>query len=700
MSGFRPARSDQGDRSVVRRLARSFGLLIGLVAFTGVAALTGALLQHSALDDLTHRVVPTQEANLRLRGELADSSRRMDAYLLTGDPAQLAAFLGSRNDFQGPLAEAFTHAPAGARPYLSAQERPIQDYLRITDQVQTAVPGSPGAAALAAAAQVPYDAFEATNAEMDGRLTHEADELSARADLILWSTGAATCALLVLATVLTLIAVLHTVRAITRPLAGIRTVLGRLAQGDHGARAPDHGPAEIRAVAHAVNMLADENDRLRRLDAERDRLAAAARQAGIGIRSGLDLDQILDEAVRGLGEALRADHVLVLLAGDDGGADVPVVRAWNTDRGILPSEEVLRLPPAPAEIIREHYAQDTSWSVDDIRPYLASGAALPGAPGSFGTVGPPPEVRAALTATGVVALLVSPFGSGTEAMGAVILCRCRPGDVWLPMEVEAVESIGAGLGRAVRQSRTYRQETELVDRLKALDKAKNDFLSTVSHELRTPLTSIVGYVELLANDSGPLSDGQRHMVEVVDRNSARLRNLIEDLLTISRIESGAFTSERLPVDLRQLVNSSVEAIRPAAMAVPVTLSQLPAEDDLVVLGDVHQLDRVLMNLLTNAVKFTPPGGLVTVSTSRGDGEAVLTVGDTGIGIPEKDQKDLFHRFFRASNATELAIPGTGLGLAIVRSIVTNHEGRLEIHSAEGEGTTVIAHLPLLPDTPG
>ncbi|PBC71156.1 HAMP domain-containing protein [Streptomyces sp. TLI_235] len=700
MSGFRPARSDRRDRSVVRRLSWSFGLLIGLVVLTGVVALTGALLQHSALDDLTHRVTPTQEANLRLRGELADSSRRMNAYLLTGDPAQLAAFLSSRNDFRGPLTEAFTHAPADARPYLSAQERPIQDYLRMTDQVQTATPGSPGAAALAVAAQVPYDAFEATNAELDGRLTHDADELSDRADLIAWSAGAATCALLVLATVLALIAGLHTVRAITRPLAGIRTVLGRLAQGDHGARAPDRGPAEVRAVAHAVNVLADENDRLRRLDAERGRLAAAARQAGIGIRSGLDLDQILDEAVRGLGEALRADHVLVLQADDGGGPDVPVVRAWSADRDSLPSEELLRLPPAPAEIIREHYAQDTSWSVDDIRPHLASGSALPGAPGSFGTTGPPPEVRAALTAMGVVAVLVTPFGSGTEAMGAVILARCRPGDVWLPMEVEAVESIAAGLGRAVRQSRTYRQETELVDRLKGLDKAKNDFLSTVSHELRTPLTSIVGYVELLANDSGPLSDGQRHMVEVVDRNAARLRNLIEDLLTISRVESGAFTSERLPVDLRQLVNSSVEAIRPAAMAVPVTLNQVPAEDDLIVLGDVHQLDRVLMNLLTNAVKFTPPGGLVTVSTSRGDGEAVLTVGDTGIGIPEKDQKDLFHRFFRASNVTELAIPGTGLGLAIVRSIVTNHEGRLEIHSAEGEGTTVITHLPLLPDTPG
>ncbi|MEV7180307.1 ATP-binding protein [Kitasatospora sp. NPDC093679] len=446
--------------------------------------------------------------------------------------------------------------------------------------------------------------------------------------------------------------------------------------------------------------LADENDRLRRLDAERDRLAAAARQTGMGIRSSLDLDQILDEAVRGLGEALRADHVLVLLAEDDSGPAVPVVRAWSTNRGSLPPEELHRLPSAPAKTIREHYAQDTSWSLDDIRPYLASGAALPGAPGSFGTVGPPTDIRAALTAIGVVSLLVTPFGSGMEAMGAAVLCRCRPGDVWLPMEVEAVESIAAGLGRAVRRSRTYRQETELVDRLQALDKAKNDFLSTVSHELRTPLTSIVGYVELLANDSGPLSDDQRHMLKVVDSNAARLRNLIEDLLTISRIESGAFTSERLPIDLRRLVNSSVEAIRPAASAVPVTLRQVPAEDDLIVLGDAPQLDRVLMNLLTNAVKFTPPGGLVTVSTCCRNGEAVLTVGDTGIGIPEKDQKDLFHRFFRASNATERAIPGTGLGLAIVRSIVTNHEGRLEIRSTEGEGTTVTARLPLLPDVPG
>jgi len=114
----------------------------------------------------------------------------------------------------------------------------------------------------------------------------------------------------------------------------------------------------------------------------------------------------------------------------------------------------------------------------------------------------------------------------------------------------------------------------------------------------------------------------------------------------------------------------------------------------VVSGDEDQLDRVMMNLLSNAVKFTPPGGRVTVSASRDNGTAVVRVADTGIGIPDKDKKDLFNRFFRASNAVRAAVPGTGLGLSIVRAIIANHGGDLDFQSREGGGTTVTIRLPL------
>ena len=114
-------------------------------------------------------------------------------------------------------------------------------------------------------------------------------------------------------------------------------------------------------------------------------------------------------------------------------------------------------------------------------------------------------------------------------------------------------------------------------------------------------------------------------------------------------------------------------------------------------GDSGQLDRLVMNLLSNAVKFTPEGGSVSVGTGCDGGLAVLQVSDTGIGIPERDRKELFTRFFRASNAVEESIPGTGLGLAIVRTIVANHHGDLDMTSLEGNGTTVTVRIPLLAD---
>jgi signal transduction histidine kinase len=219
----------------------------------------------------------------------------------------------------------------------------------------------------------------------------------------------------------------------------------------------------------------------------------------------------------------------------------------------------------------------------------------------------------------------------------------------------------------------------------------------VSHELRTPLTSIAGYVEMLRDlHPGPLTAAQDQMLETVDRNAARLRHLIEDVLTLSKIEAGAFKSVMQPVDLADIVAAAVAALQPAAAVKGLALRWERPGQGLAVSGDPGQLDRLLMNLLSNAVKFTPEGGRIQVGTAAEGAQAVLTVADTGIGIPERDQKELFSRFFRASNAVDRSIPGTGLGLAIVRTIVDNHGGELTVTSQEGNGTTVTARLPLLP----
>ncbi|MEV6493398.1 ATP-binding protein, partial [Actinoplanes sp. NPDC051633] len=237
------------------------------------------------------------------------------------------------------------------------------------------------------------------------------------------------------------------------------------------------------------------------------------------------------------------------------------------------------------------------------------------------------------------------------------------------------------------------RERHLVSRLQDLDTAKTDFMSTVSHELRTPLTSISGYLELMLDEeAGDLDPPQRRMLEVIARNTRRLRELIEDMLILSKIEAGDFRISKREVELAALVDNALAAIEPVAAKASVGL-HTEVYGPLCLHADPEQLDRVLMNLLSNAVKFTPADGTVTVRAVREQDEIVITVADTGLGIPEAEQQALFARFFRASNAIHLAIPGTGLGLAIVRTIVENHGGTIAVDSTEKVGTTVTVRLP-------
>jgi two-component system phosphate regulon sensor histidine kinase PhoR len=151
------------------------------------------------------------------------------------------------------------------------------------------------------------------------------------------------------------------------------------------------------------------------------------------------------------------------------------------------------------------------------------------------------------------------------------------------------------------------------------------------------------------------------------------------------------------VDLAEVILGAAEAVRPSVLAGELTLTLDNASSELMVHGDASQLDRVMINLLSNAVKFTPKGGRIEVASCAEESTAVISVTDTGIGVPGGDQKELFSRFFRASNATGRSIPGTGLGLAIVRMIVVNHGGDIDLQSREGAGTTVTVRLPLLAD---
>jgi signal transduction histidine kinase len=231
------------------------------------------------------------------------------------------------------------------------------------------------------------------------------------------------------------------------------------------------------------------------------------------------------------------------------------------------------------------------------------------------------------------------------------------------------------------------------ERLRELDRMKDDFVASVSHELRTPLTSIQGYLELvLDGEAGEVTAEARRFLSVVARNVGRLERVVGDLLFVAQATAGMIAFESSPVDLRELAREAVEAARPHAMEKGVELrGECEAVPQLE--ADGARLGQVLDNLLSNAVKFTPAGGHVLLRTSARPGQALIEVVDDGMGIPPEEQARLFERFFRTESATNAAIQGTGLGLGIVQAIVTAHGGEVSVDSEVGRGTTVRVLLP-------
>jgi PAS domain S-box-containing protein len=237
------------------------------------------------------------------------------------------------------------------------------------------------------------------------------------------------------------------------------------------------------------------------------------------------------------------------------------------------------------------------------------------------------------------------------------------------------------------------------ERLRKLDRLKNDMLASVSHELRTPVSSIRGFLALvLAEKVGPLMPRQREFLEVANRSGDRLLRLVEDLLMLTQAEAGRLDLRIGEADLEQVIRDTIEAARLRALVESVSLT-LRSEPLPVISGDAARLAQLADNLVGNAIKFTPPGGRVLVQAEVLDGHVQLVVSDSGIGISRADQSRIFDAFYRAVDVSERPIPGTGLGLAISKAIVDGHGGTIEVESLEGEGTTFTVRLPVGAEKP-
>ena len=239
-------------------------------------------------------------------------------------------------------------------------------------------------------------------------------------------------------------------------------------------------------------------------------------------------------------------------------------------------------------------------------------------------------------------------------------------------------------------------ERRAVKRLTEVDQVKDAFISSVSHELRTPITNIVGYLELLLDGVyGEPTQAQAEPMTRIDQNSRRLLTLIDDLLTLSSLEHVDQRRRTGDVDLVEVIGRAMEVVRPTLLRRVLVLDiDIPA-DPVVVVGDASELERLVINLATNAVKFTPDGGRIVVRLTPpgSDHGPVIEVEDTGIGIPAEDSAQLFSRFYRSDDAHTSAVPGSGLGLSIAKAIADLHGGDISAHSVYGEGSTFRVVLP-------
>jgi len=240
-----------------------------------------------------------------------------------------------------------------------------------------------------------------------------------------------------------------------------------------------------------------------------------------------------------------------------------------------------------------------------------------------------------------------------------------------------------------------RQLTMALKEVQELSKRKNDFISSVSHELRTPLTSIKGYAAiLLAGKLGSVPDEIKERLGKINRHSDELVHMVNDLLDISRIESGKVDMKMENLELTPIVEKVADLLSEQLKTKNIAFSSQIPGDCQKILADRRQIERVFINLLGNALKFTPQNGKISVSAQQVNKTIQVDIADSGFGIPEDDQENIFKEFYRVDNTINQEVKGTGLGLTLVKHIIEAHQGKIWVKSKLGKGSTFSFTLKL------
>lgn len=426
-----------------------------------------------------------------------------------------------------------------------------------------------------------------------------------------------------------------------------------------------------RYAAHSARAVAALMDRDRLI--ERARLSDAVRPIVREAIATLEVDQLLTACQPAIMNSFAASGTWIQAFDDVGDGPGAIYAA---------EEARIHLGEHLMELARE--AAETCWREQRVAIVSRTNDMAP-------LLDPEPrdEVLEFLDSIGGRTMLFAPLGVGQECLGNLVLIRAEAKE-WTRAESDAALDISHDLGQAIFNARLFSSERRLLAELREIDAFKGQLISTVSHEFKTPLTAIRAHAELLA--LSPLEPEDAELVTGIGRNTERLTDLVNDLLVLSRVRDSRRPLDAQRVDLRGIARDAAELLRVQAATREIAL-RVNEGSPVLVAVEPAEIARATSNLVSNAVKYSDPGGVVEIDVSRVDGVARLSIRDRGIGISVEDQERLFEEFFRSTNPEARARPGTGLGLAIVERIAHRHQGQVAVESAPGRGSVFTLELP-------
>ncbi|CAN5663054.1 hypothetical protein BH24ACT26_BH24ACT26_01670 [soil metagenome] len=438
--------------------------------------------------------------------------------------------------------------------------------------------------------------------------------------------------------------------------------------------APSFTNEDQELITAMASMAAVGVQNARLFSAERERAEAGAvlHELATTVRASLDVDRVLATTVEALGRAAKVERCFIRLVGaEEGGPLDAIAYEWNaTGVRSLQDEPAAQFPVSSMAAM----TRSTQWSDDIAADGRLIDPQLPGEPDH-------------LLAHGIKAALATPLEWGDELMGVVTFQSETPRR-WSESDIALIEGASREVATALDHARLYDEAVRAAEKLRELDHMRSEFVSVVSHELRSPMTVVAGIADILEKRYDDLAiDARTELIETLGREARRLTRLVSDVLDLESNGRGIGQLRMEAVDLVELARESV------ADAGEAGRTKLVAEaGDATTKGDRDRIKQVLLNLLSNAAKFSEHDAPITVAVAPTEDSVRVSIADHGQGISEDDRHLLFKRFSRLQTTTT-SHPGSGIGLYLSKTIVERHGGEIWLESVPGRGSTFCFRLP-------